>query len=77
MMKQLSTITSYVASFKGESCQTFSNWKLHTHAQWRPLDQLELVQGEIRRLEGSIMAQGNRDANCTSPSREQSCESLY
>jgi len=44
------------------------------HAHWRPLEQVELVQGAIERIEQSIMAQGNRDANCNCPSHEQSCE---
>jgi hypothetical protein len=43
----------------------FSNWKIHTR---QPLERLNLVHGAIERLEQSITAQGNRDANSTSQS---------
>jgi hypothetical protein len=57
-MELLSTITSHAVCLKGESsCQTYSVTEKHTHAHWRPSEQLELVYAAIERLEQSIVTQ--------------------
>ena len=63
--EQVTEMMEHIVCLKSESCQIYS--VAENDLRMRTVEQLELVQGAIERLEGSIRAQGN---NCAS----QTCE---